>query len=61
MSSQYEKLARMAAVLMGSLRSMLPSASSESTTPHPNVSSALLRSSSVTSCAGSRSFIEMAK
>ena len=36
-------------------------ASSDSTTPHPKVSPAPLRSSTVTSCDGSRSFIEIAK
>ena len=61
MSSQYAKLRRIAAVLIGSLAAMLPNASSDSTTPQPNVSSALLRSSTVTSCDGSRNFIEMAK
>ena len=61
MSSQYAKWSRIAAVLFGSLCSMLPSASADSTTPQPNVSSARLRSSTVTSCDGSRSFIEIAK
>ena len=61
MSFQYAKCDRIAAALSGSLRSIFPSASSDSTTPHPNVSSLRLRSITTTSCDGSRRFIEIAK
>ena len=61
MSSQYENFSRMACVDTGSFPCIRPSASSDNTTPQPNVSLARLRSSTVTSCEGSRSFIEIAK
>src|SRR5690606_18256907 len=55
------KCSRIAAALFGSLAARLSSVSSERTTPQPKVSSGRLRSNTTTSCAASRSFIEIAK
>ena len=60
MSSQYAKLRRMAAVLIGSLASMLPSASSDNTTPQPNVVVGLVALQHG-HLVGGVAFIEMAK
>ena len=50
-----------AAALSASFFQRLSSVSFENTTPQPKVSSGRLRSTTSTSCAGSRSFIEIAK
>jgi hypothetical protein len=50
-----------ALALTGSLAAMLWKVSSDSTTPQPKVSSGLLRSNTVMSCAASRSFMLIAK
>ena len=55
------KASSIAAALAGSFFQRLSSVSLEKTTPQPKVSSGRLRSTTRTSCAGSRSFIEIAK
>src|SRR5438270_3274921 len=61
MSSQCANSAVMVAAETGSLAVMFSTVRSEKTTPQPKVTPGALRSKISISCAGSRSFIEMAK
>ena len=61
MSSQWANSGVIALAETGSLRVMLSTVRSEKTTPQPKVTPGALRSNISISCAGSRSFIEMAK
>jgi len=61
MSSQWAKLATMASYVSWSASANWSRVASENTTPKPKVSSGRLRSTTVTSCAGSAFFMSRAK
>jgi len=61
MSSQWANSSVIVLAETGSLRVMFSTVRSEKTTPQPKVTPGALRSKTSISCAGSRSFIEMAK